>query len=423
MSIFTPKLDLRPASEMRWTTVADIIRLREDTRPSELLSQGVVHTMIGERDVFFISDPEAIAVILKRDSASFPKAAVQQRLGYHAFGPSISGTINETNRRQRKALAPLFGGSVLRKVIPIGLEAAQETAKLYARTDEIDLSRLARRLALDITWSLFLGPGHYTPPSPKVELIFDRLLDLPKDQGIAQATVLKDLVDELIRSDRFATIPKENPVSQITCPKGLGGDAPLSQAEIYANAVNLAWAGFATTGTCLAWGLWVLGQDVELQDKMRRELCQGVSISDTLHALYSEVMRLWPPAPDALRLATRELIVEDYKIAPGSMIMVCPYALHRRRDIWPDPDRFDVSRFLKTDRPRSPHQMIWPFSGGTSRCMGQAFAWKELVTATEVLIRECRIVVQPETAAQVGLKPGVLIDPDRPLMAQLERIA
>ncbi len=402
--------------------MADIIRLREDTRPAELLTQGVLQTQIRQRDIFFISDPEAIATILSRDSANFPKASMHHRLGYQAFGPSISGTINEVNLRQRKALAPVFGGASLRNVTSVGFEAAQETTARWAAHYEVDLSREARRLALDITWSLFLGPGHYARPSQTVDRIFDQLLDLPKDQGIAQATVLKGLVDELIRTERYTTLPGNNPVSQITCPNGHDGLAPLSQEEIYANAVNLAWAGFATTGTCLAWGLWVLGQDVDYQDSLRRKLRQGEAITDQLNALYSEVMRLWSPAPDALRISNRELIVEDHKIAPGSLVMICPYALHRRRDIWPNPDQFEPTRFLEIDKSQAPHQRIWPFSGGTSRCMGQAFAWKELSTTTEALIRENRIVVDSDAAVQVGLKPGVLIDPDRPLKAHLEQI-
>lgn len=370
--------------------------------------------------MYFISDPEAVAVILKRDSANFPKAAVHHRLGYQAFGPSISGTAGDVNLRQRRAFAPVFAGPALRRVTSISHKAAQEAAMRWTDCKEVDLSREARFIALDITWSLFLGPGYYTVPSGTVEGIFNRLLDVPKGQGIAQAAILKDLVDELIRADRIEGLPKENPVSQISCPTGSEGADGVNQTEIYANAVNLAWAGFATTGTCLAWGLWVLGQDIEYQEKLRSRLFQGDSISDCLHALYSEVMRLWPPAPDALRLAKQDLIVEDHKITRGSLVMVCPYALHRRRDIWPNPDRFDVSRFLETGR--SPRQMIWPFSGGASRCMGQAVAWKELLTVTETLIRKYRIVVEGDAAAQVGLKPGVLIDPDRPLMARLERI-
>lgn len=422
MSICAPRLALRPLADTRWTTMADIIRFREDTRPAELLYQGVVHTQTGGRDVYFISDPDAIATILQTDSRNFPKAPANYRIGYRAFGPSIAGTRGPANQRQRKAFAPLFGGPALRRMAPVNLEAAKAAVARWSGCDRLDLSRAASRLALDISWSMFLGPGHYTPASDQVEALFDRLLSIPKSDMTAQLAVLGDLVDELVRSGRDKILRHDNPISQISCPMGSGGAAPLSQREIYANAMNMALVGFASTGNCLAWGLWVLGQVPDFQDSLRRRARQGQPITGALQALYREVLRLWPPAPDALRLANRTLAVQGHTIAPGAHIMVCPYALHRRADIWPDPDRFDVHRFAGVDTTLPRHQTIWPFSGGNHRCPGQAFAWAELVSVTAVLIQSFRISVAVDEASQVGLKVGALLDPDRPLMAQLDPI-
>ena len=55
------------------------------------------------------------------------------------------------------------------------------------------------------------------------------------------------------------------------------------------------------------------------------------------------------------------------------------------RTSWPDPDRFDPTRFVGT-RP-SPFT-FFPFGGGVRRCLGAAFATYEMkIVLTEVLSR------------------------------------
>lgn len=416
MSIHAPKLDLRPAAQMEWGTMADIIRFRETTRPAELLTQGVVHTKVGKREVYFLSDPEALKIILKQDSANFPKAPENYRIGYRAFGPSMAGTRGADMMRHRRAFAPVFGGQALRRMAPATRHAAEAAAARWQGRSKIDLSREASRLALELSWSVFLGPGTYEAISTPVAALFERLLSLPKSDMAAQLLMLDELVEELVSTQRYTRLPEGHPLAAIACPHGLTGEAPLSQREVRANALNMALVGYASTGNCLAWGLWVLGQDPVYQEALRTKAASGASISAELEALYSEVLRLWPPAPDASRLAKRALEVEGHAIAPGSVIMVCPYALHRRADIWHRPDAFDPRRFLA----HTP--AIWPFSGGAHLCPGKSFAWTELITATETLLGRIRLHVAPDAAAQVGLKTGALLDPSAPLMAKLEAV-
>ena len=64
-----------------------------------------------------------------------------------------------------------------------------------------------------------------------------------------------------------------------------------------------------------------------------------------LEAVFLEAMRLYPPAPNLMRIATRRVKLGDVELGPGATINVPIYVVHRHRRLWQDPLRFDPSRF------------------------------------------------------------------------------
>jgi cytochrome P450 family 135 len=56
-------------------------------------------------------------------------------------------------------------------------------------------------------------------------------------------------------------------------------------------------------------------------------------------------------------------------LEPGRTVMPFTYAVHRRPDLYPHPDRFLPERFLG----KRPATYEWiPLGGGTRRCLGPA---------------------------------------------------
>ena len=72
------------------------------------------------------------------------------------------------------------------------------------------------------------------------------------------------------------------------------------------------------------------------------------------------------------------------------------YLTHRSPDIWPEPDRFDPSRFL--DAKPSPYT-FFPFGGGVRRCIGMAFALYEMQVVLATVLRH----LTPEAAPGVDI--------------------
>jgi cytochrome P450 len=116
-----------------------------------------------------------------------------------------------------------------------------------------------------------------------------------------------------------------------------------------------------------------------------------------------EAMRLFPPAPAIGREAAEDVEIGGHRIPAGTTVVISPYALHRRPDYFPDPQRFDPDRWTPEAEARLPWHAYLPFGGGPRICIGNHFAMMEghivLTTLAQrvafVLVKRQRIVPEP----------------------------
>ncbi len=184
--------------------------------------------------------------------------------------------------------------------------------------------------------------------------------------------------------------------------------APMRDEELRDEMMTLLLAGHETSATALSWTLHhVLGRpDVlaALRAELRAVVGDGplapehVAQLRYLDATVKEALRLTPVVPDVGRLLTRPMRIDGRDLPAGVVAAVCIYLVHRRPDVWPEPERFDPTRFI--DRRTSPYEFL-PFGGGVRRCLGMAFALYEIkIVLAEVLMR---VELQPAPGSRVRL--------------------
>jgi cytochrome P450 len=124
-------------------------------------------------------------------------------------------------------------------------------------------------------------------------------------------------------------------------------------------------------------------------------------------AVVQEAMRLYPPVWIITRRATEEDEVGGFTIPAGSLVVMSAYVIHRQADWWPDPGRFDPSRFVNA-APRHPFA-YFPFSAGPRQCIGKGLVAIEAPLVLATILQHCRLVVprdhQVETEALISLTP------------------
>jgi len=90
--------------------------------------------------------------------------------------------------------------------------------------------------------------------------------------------------------------------------------------------------------------------------------------------IFSEALRLYPPAWVISRKAIQEDEVLGYQVPVNALIILSPYVVHRQAAFWPDPEAFQPERFAND----LPHRYAYlPFGAGPRLCIGNHFAQVE----------------------------------------------
>jgi len=175
---------------------------------------------------------------------------------------------------------------------------------------------------------------------------------------------------------------------------------PLSAQEIRDQALVFLMAGHETTAGALTFTLDLLGRHPQLQDKVAAE-------EHLVRPALLEGMRLYPPAYVTERTTTADTMIGGYPVPGGTMVLASPWVTHRHPAFWPDPDRFDPTRFVgDQDRPRYAY---FPFGGGPRACIGEHFAMLEAAVLLKALLGRYRIEAvdrPPQLRTYVTLRPA-----------------
>jgi cytochrome P450 family 135 len=147
--------------------------------------------------------------------------------------------------------------------------------------------------------------------------------------------------------------------------------AGLSDREVRDELVTLLLAGHETTATALAWTF-----DLLLHTPAVRDRAYGAD-DGYLDAVIKESLRMRAVIPAVGRVVRGEpFVLGPYAVPVGMEINPSIRGIHRRADLYPEPEAFRPERFLGED---APDTYTWlPFGGGTRRCLGASFALMEM---------------------------------------------
>ncbi len=148
-------------------------------------------------------------------------------------------------------------------------------------------------------------------------------------------------------------------------------------------------------GDALAFALYAMASQPALYERIRSEAddlfakgdpetaALAKTEIDVTNRFIMECLRMYPIVPAAIRNVMNSCVVEDHKLPVGARIIIATTAPHYMSDVFPDPFKFDIDRYLPPrDEHRSPGYA--PFGLGTHTCLG--FRWVELQLAVNLLM-------------------------------------
>ncbi|KAG0171863.1 hypothetical protein DFQ28_000202 [Apophysomyces sp. BC1034] len=173
----------------------------------------------------------------------------------------------------------------------------------------------------------------------------------------------------------------------------------LSDSNIRDQVVTFLIAGHDTTANTLAWTLYQLALNPEIEAKLLQEVVNAgithdknptteqISNLKYMHQVLKETLRLYPPVRMLGKYCKKDCIVPGgYRIKEGTAVAVNVYAMHHNEKIYPEPLRWDPDRWTPEEEQKRSRFSWLPFSTGPRSCIGMAFALQEAKTVLAMFL-------------------------------------
>jgi cytochrome P450 len=146
----------------------------------------------------------------------------------------------------------------------------------------------------------------------------------------------------------------------------------MSDEELVANAILMLFAGHTTTTDQISNLFHELLTHSDQLQKLRED-------RSLIPSAVEEAIRFRPAVPNILRIAKETFQLRGRTIHKGDMVFLMLGAANRDPEVFPDAERFDITRDYV-------HQKHVSFGFGAHHCVGSGVARYELETVLEVML-------------------------------------
>lgn len=403
--------------------------------------------MPGGRQVFVVTSAELAGEVLRTQAAAFKKFVALDRYARPILGDGLVTSAGEVHKRQRKLIAP---GLTKKEVGSHADTMSELIAGSVARWRDgqvIDGLEEMARLTLDIATTTMFGSSFGGDPGAvgrAVHAAADHIAHqlgalvhlptswpLPRNLRLRRAVAALDaIVYGLIAERRREATPRSDILGMLLAARDEDG-AGMDDRQVRDEVMTLFVAGHETTANALTWALDLLARHPTVADRLAAEaggvLAGRAPRLDDVPALplslqvFKETMRLYPPAYMVGREATSPLSIGGHALPIGATVIVSFYGLHRRPDLFPDPERFDPDRFSPEREQALPRGAYVPFADGPRVCIGNHFAMLEGQLALAHIAQHVRFEALSPTP--VRPLPRVTLRPSEPIRLRVRRRA
>ena len=142
-----------------------------------------------------------------------------------------------------------------------------------------------------------------------------------------------------------------------------------------------------------------------------------------IDAVLSETLRKYPPAIRNIRVASENYKLGDtgIELFKGQLVLIPVYAMHHDEQFYPDPERFDPTRFLPENRHSIVPYTYLPFGVGPRNCIGMRFALLEAKLGLVKIIQKYKFVPTENTDVPLKLDGLALLIAERVIVGIVKK--
>ncbi len=408
----------------------------------------VSYVEMGGEHIYVLNDPADVRDVLVTHQRFFHKGRGLER-SKRLLGQGLLTSEDELHRRQRRLIQPAFHRDRIAAYADVMTRYADRVRTSWTDGQTVDAAQEMNRLTLGIVGKTLFDADVDSQAREvgaaltavmesfwTLMLPFSDLLEHLPIPALKRSRAARGRLDAIIfgmiaerrqrpgdRGDLLSMLllARDEGEGEADRPRPPG--AGMTDAQVRDEAMTIFLAGHETTANALTWLWYLLGQAPEIERRLHEEVdrvLQGrlptladVAALSFVEQVVTEAMRLYPPAWIIGRRAVQEYRFREYLASAGSLFIMSPYVMHRDARAFRDPERFDPDRWTPEFKAGLPPFAYLPFGGGARRCIGESFAWMELVLVASTIAQQWRLTpvpghpVVPQPVVTLRLKHGL----------------
>ncbi len=410
-------------------------------RPTEFLGDlaelgDVTFMRMYNHPSYFLNHPDLIRDLLITNHAKFHKGIALQR-AKKLLGEGLLTNEGESHLKQRRMIQPAFHRARIAEYAKSMSFYAQRMADEWKDGAVLEVEKEMTRLTLQIVGKTLFNADVENDAAEVGEAmndlmrLFNFLLlpfsDVLQKLPIPPARIAKRshqnldrVIYEIIDERRKSGKDEGDLLSMLLLAQDEEDGSGMSDKQVRDEALTLFIAGHETTANALIFTWYLLSENPEKEMKLLEELktvlkgrvptMEDVPSLRYTESVIAESMRLFPPAWAIGRLSTEDHQFGGFEVPAKSLVLISPFTIHRDPRFWENPADFIPERWFEKSIKQAGQEFIYiPFSRGVRSCIGESFAWMELVLVVATFAQKWKLSVVPEQ--KFGVNPLMTLRP------------
>jgi cytochrome P450 len=423
------------------------------TRPREFFNSlrgagDVVTIGLGPARAYVVNSPELVRQILTKDVRKLDKGVAYEKSAPF-LGDGLLNSSEPTHMAHRRLVQPAFHHHRILDYATHMREAAAESVGTWHDGQRVELDQQIHSFAVTVVCRALFSSGLGDSVADEVEASLPVLLKgvtrriafpvgwleklpTPSNRRFDRARrVLAETLGDVIQEYRRTGGNEGDLMALLLAARAEEGRPGLTDQQINDEAMALFLGGVETARDVLSWAFHLLSEHPKVQEKLTAEVDavlaggrlldhDAVTELPYVRHVLTETMRLFPPAWLLTRRTITELDLAGHLIPPGRNVLFSLYAIQRDPAVYERPDAFEPERWEGDAGAALPRTSYLPFGAGNRGCIGEPFAWEEMVIFVATVARGWRL--DPVPGRRIRATRSPMLQPNRlPMIVRARR--
>ncbi len=376
---------------------------------------------MGGEQMFLLNDPQLVRDVLVTHNKNFRKGKGLER-SKRVLGEGLLTSEGATHLRQRRLMQPAFHRDRIAGYGDTMVGYADRMRRGWTDGATLDIAREMNRLTLSIVGKTLFDADVESQAAEVGEALtgvmesfwmlmlpfadFLERLPVPKlRRARLQRARLDAIIYKMIADRRASGRDHGDLLSMLLSAQDEEDGGGMTDVQVRDEAMTIFLAGHETTANALTWLWYLVSGAPDVETALHAEVdtalhgrlptMRDLGSLSYVERVVTEAMRLYPPAWLLGRRAIAEYPIGPYVAPARSILLMSPYLIQRDARYYAEPDTFNPDRWTPEFRAGLPKFAYFPFGGGPRQCIGESFAWMELILLVATIAQQWRLRLVP----------------------------